>query len=125
MVEHLIALVERDSYLEFLRSDLRDLFARSGISIAEERSALLGSARIVVGGGPPRSLHSDLVGAVARRWSDRRPTEPTAHCADLPQPLACAELIQTRSADAHTHGPIATRGFVQGTDEALSDAPNA
>lgn len=49
VVEHLIALVERDSYREFLRSDLRGLLARSGISIVEERSALLGIARILVG----------------------------------------------------------------------------
>lgn len=49
VVEHLIALVERDSYREFLRSNLRGLLARSGISIVEERSALLGIARIIVG----------------------------------------------------------------------------
>lgn len=49
VVEHLIALVERDSYREFLRSDLRGLLARSGISMVEQRSTLLGIARIVVG----------------------------------------------------------------------------
>jgi ubiquinone/menaquinone biosynthesis C-methylase UbiE len=48
-VEHLIALVERDSYREFLRSDLRGLLARSDISMVEECSALLGIARLVVG----------------------------------------------------------------------------
>jgi ubiquinone/menaquinone biosynthesis C-methylase UbiE len=52
VVEHLIAPVERDSYREFLRSDLRDLLARSGISIVEQRRALLGIARIVVGRSP-------------------------------------------------------------------------
>lgn len=49
VVEHLIALVERDSYREFLRSDLRALLESSGISMVEERGALLGIARIVVG----------------------------------------------------------------------------
>lgn len=48
VVVRAIAWFERDPYREFLRSDLRELLARSGISLVEERRAMLGIARIVI-----------------------------------------------------------------------------
>jgi ubiquinone/menaquinone biosynthesis C-methylase UbiE len=48
IIEHVMVLFERASYREFLRSDLHELLARSGISVVAEHTAALGTARILV-----------------------------------------------------------------------------
>lgn len=45
----LVALYERDHYVEFVRSDLPALLERAGIAVRTDRRALLGNVRIVVG----------------------------------------------------------------------------
>ena len=47
-IQHVIAVFERDPYREFLRSDLQDLLACSGIAVVEEHRGFLGAARIVI-----------------------------------------------------------------------------
>jgi len=49
ILEHVIALFERAPYREFLRSDLHELLARSGIAVVAEHTAILGAARVVIG----------------------------------------------------------------------------
>jgi ubiquinone/menaquinone biosynthesis C-methylase UbiE len=46
---HAVKLYERDRYAEFMRSDLNGLLRTAGIQVQEERAALLGMIRIVVG----------------------------------------------------------------------------
>ena len=48
IVEHVIALFERDSYCRFLRADLPELLARSGITVVDQHVAVFGAARIVI-----------------------------------------------------------------------------
>jgi demethylmenaquinone methyltransferase/2-methoxy-6-polyprenyl-1,4-benzoquinol methylase len=65
LVYHVVKLYERDHYAGFVRSDLRALLEGMGISVQQERSALLGAAKIVTGFTP--------AGARSERTSDRAP----------------------------------------------------
>ena len=49
VVRHAVELYERDHYAEFIRSDIREFLERAGVSVREERRALHGVARILVG----------------------------------------------------------------------------
>lgn len=49
VVYHLVKLYERDSYAEFVRSNLNALLESCGIAVETEQRALRGGARIVVG----------------------------------------------------------------------------
>ena len=50
---HAIQLYERDHYADFVRSDLRASLNAAGIDVVDDRPALLGMARIVVGRTAP------------------------------------------------------------------------
>ena len=49
VVRHAVALYERDHYAEFIRTDVRALLEKAGVSVREERPGLSGIARVVVG----------------------------------------------------------------------------
>jgi len=49
LIYHLVKLYEGKFYVEFIHSDLRGLLSKSGIKVTEERSVLIGVARILKG----------------------------------------------------------------------------
>ena len=49
VVPRVVGLFERDTYVEFVHSDLRALLGRAGIDVATDERALGGVARIVIG----------------------------------------------------------------------------
>jgi ubiquinone/menaquinone biosynthesis C-methylase UbiE len=51
-VFHFVKLYERDHYVDFIGSDLRALLQRRGIELREDRPAVLGAVRIVIGSCP-------------------------------------------------------------------------
>jgi ubiquinone/menaquinone biosynthesis C-methylase UbiE len=60
LVYGLVNLYEGGTYREFIRSDLKSLLSRVGISVAEERAGVLGAARMwkaAAGGGRSDSRH--------------------------------------------------------------------
>lgn len=49
LIYRLVKLYEGKFYVEFIHSDLRGLLSKSGIKVTEERSVLIGAARILKG----------------------------------------------------------------------------
>lgn len=49
LIHRLISLYESEYYQQFIRSDLEELLRHAGIHITEERTTLLGAARILIG----------------------------------------------------------------------------
>ena len=49
LVRHAVGLYERDHYADFLRSDVRGLLEHAGVLLREDRRALAGIARVLVG----------------------------------------------------------------------------
>lgn len=48
-ISRIVALYERERYVEFIRSDLRALLQRAAVDVHDERTSMLGTVRIVTG----------------------------------------------------------------------------